>query len=358
MSNKVSFGSTVTLAEAASVILACPKNRVILEGEPGIGKSTLLTMLGKALPDHNLAYIDVPNMDLGDTSMPVIDHDNRVCNYFPNARFRLTEDKPVIIMLDEFTKGMAPVKNMLHPLLEESNPRLGDITLHPDSYVFLTGNLSSDGVGDNLAAHSANRLTRLLVSKPTAEEWITWALNSGEVDPAVLAFVDKYPDVLESYLNEGQKENKYIFQPRAMQQAYASPRSLVKASRYVTDRHLLPNENTLTAALIGTVGQATARDLQAFVAYQDQLPTWDAIIKQPDTAVVPTSPGACSVLVYGAVTKIDDATIKPFMKYIGRFQEEWQAAFAINVAKNPNKQKVAFTSDAFRNWVLENEDLL
>jgi len=357
MATTVSFGSTVTLNEAADVIAACPRNRVLVEGEPGIGKSSILKTLGDRFPDHNLAYIDVPTMDLGDTSMPVIDHDNKVCNYFPNSRFRLTEDKPVIIMLDEFTKGMAPVKNMLHPLLEENDPRLGDLTLHDESLVFLTGNNSSDGVGDNIAAHSVNRLTRLAVAKPTADEWIKWALNSNEVDAAVLAFVDKYPDVMESYTNEGQKDNKYIFNPRQMQGAFASPRSLAKASRYVTERNKY-SENALTAALIGTVGSATARDMQAFVAYQDQLPTWDSIIKQPEAAIVPSSAGACSVLVYGAVTKIDDKTIKPFMKYISRFQEEWQAAFAINVAKNPNKQKVAFTSEAFRDWVLKNEDLL
>jgi hypothetical protein len=64
------------------------------------------------------------------------------------------------------------------------------------------------------------------------------------------------------------------------------------------------------------------------------------------------------VLVFGAISKIDRQTITPFMDYMGRFESEWQACFAINVAKNPTKQGIAFSSQAFASWVERNEDLL
>ena len=44
-----------------------------------------------------------------------------VTEYYPNSRFGMHTDKPVLMMLDEFTKAAEPVKNMLHPLLESSN---------------------------------------------------------------------------------------------------------------------------------------------------------------------------------------------------------------------------------------------
>lgn len=356
MTTTISFGSTVTLAQAAQLILTNPKVRFLVRGEPGIGKSTMLSFIAKQLADtHNAAYMDVPNMDLGDIAMPVIDHDAKVTRYYPNARFRLHEGKPVIVMLDEFTKGAEPIKNMLHPLLEVTNPRLGDISIDEESIVFMTGNLLTDGVGDNMKAHTRNRIVEIVVKKPTSEEWLEWGLNN-DIDPSVLAWVRQFPHALASY-TDGDNDNPYIYNPRKQQAAYVSPRSLAIASNVVKERDKNDTDATI-AALKGAIGEAAARDMEAFIAYQDQLPAWDTIVSNPTNATVPTSAGACAVLVFGAIAKIDRQSMTPFMKYLERFESEWQAAFAINVAKNPTKQSVAFSCAAFADWVQKNEDLL
>lgn len=352
----LNFGKTVSLKQAAQLILASPENRYMLVGEPGIGKSSIMRLLAKMLPDHELAYVDMASKDLGDTAMPWIDKELNVTRYSPNAVLKLHLNKPVVIMLDEFSKGMQPVQNMFHPMLEDDNPRLGDLPMHPESRIFLTGNLATDGVGDNLKAHTKNRVVKLHVRKPTAEEWLEWAANN-EIDPIVMAWVHQFPHCMASYTDEGQADNPYIFQPRKVQDAFVSPRSLRRASNILKRRDQLDTESVL-AALIGAIGEAGARDMQAYVEYQDQLPTWDAIISSPETAKVPEGAGACSVLVFGAIQKIDKMNIASFMKYIARFEPEWQAAFAINVARNPSKQSVAFSSKAFADWVQKNEDLL
>lgn len=352
----INFGSTVSLKQAAQLILTNPKVRFLVRGEPGVGKSTMLSYLAKTLSaTHNAAYMDVPNMDLGDIAMPVIDHEARVTRYYPNARFRLHEGKPVIVMLDEFTKGAEPVKNMLHPLLEVTNPRLGDVSISEDSIVFLTGNLLTDGVGDNLKAHTRNRIVEIVVRKPNADEWLEWGINN-DIDASVLAWVRQFPQALASY-TEGDNDNPYVYNPRKQQAAYVSPRSLAIASNIVKTRDVNDSE-AMISALKGNIGEAAARDMQAFIEYQDQLPSWDSIIAGPASAVVPTSAGACAVLVFGAIAKIDRQSMTPFMKYLERFEPEWQAAFAINVAKNPTKQAIAFSSPAFAKWVEVNEDLL
>ena len=188
--SEVKFGKSITLKQAANLIKTNPETRFLLQGEPGIGKSSLLENLADSL-GYDYAYIDVPNMDLGDIAMPVIDHETKTTRYYPNARFKVHENKPVVIMLDEFTKGADPVKNMLHPMLEKANPRLGDISLHEKNIVFLTGNLTTDGVGDSLKAHSRNRLVPVTISKPTAEEWLEWAIPNG-VEAEVCAWVHQY----------------------------------------------------------------------------------------------------------------------------------------------------------------------
>ena len=70
---EINFGKSVTLKQAATLIRTNPTTRFLLQGEPGIGKSSLLEGIAEAL-GYEYAYIDVPNMDLGDIAMPVIDH--------------------------------------------------------------------------------------------------------------------------------------------------------------------------------------------------------------------------------------------------------------------------------------------
>jgi hypothetical protein len=352
----ISFGKQVSLKQAASIILATPENRYLLQGEPGIGKSSLLKTLSASLPNHEVAYIDVPNMDLGDIAMPVINHETKTTAYYPNTRFKVHTGKPVITMLDEFTKGAEPIKNMLHPLLEVANPRLGDISVHPESIVFLTGNLSTDSVGDNLKAHSRNRIIPLTVRKPDADEWLEWAVNNN-IEPVIMAWVRQFPHALASYTDDAQGDNPYIYNPKKVQTSFVSPRSLERASNIVRVREKV-DADTMIAAMSGAVGEAASRDIQAYVEYQDQLPTWENIIKNPKTADVPNSAGACAVLIFGAIAKVAKDTMTPFMSYLERFEPEWQACFAINVAKSPTKQSIAFSSLAFADWVTKNEDLL
>ena len=241
-------------------------------------------------------------------------------------------------------------------MLEKANPRLGDITLDKRSPIFLTGNLSTDGVGDNLKAHSRNRIVPVTISKPTAEEWIEWGSNKG-IEAEVLAWVYQYPQVLASYRDGNQSENPYIYNPKKPQAAFVSPRSLETASNIIRSRRFLDSD-TVISALTGAIGESGARDMQAYIEFADQLPTWEATIKEPKTAPVPTSAGACAIVVFGAIARITKDTITPFMEYLERFESEWQAVFAINIAKTPSKQAIAFSCKAFANWVSKNQDLL
>jgi hypothetical protein len=352
---EINFGKSITLKQAANLIRTNPETRFLLEGEPGIGKSSLLKSIAEGL-GYEYAYIDVPNMDLGDIAMPVIDHDSKTTRYYPNARFRVHEGKPLVIMLDEFTKGADPVKNMLHPMLEKANPRLGDISLSSDTIVFLTGNLSTDGVGDSLKAHSRNRIVPVRIQKPAAEQWIEWGINKG-IEAEVLAWVNQYPHVLASYTDAAQGDNPYIYNPRKPQTAFVSPRSLETASNIVRTRKE-NDPDTVIAALTGAIGESGARDMQAYIEFADQLPTWEATIKDPKNTSVPSSPGACAIVVFGAIARVTKDTINPFMEYLQRFSPEWQAVFAINIAKTPSKQSIAFSAKAFAEWVAKNQDLL
>jgi len=247
---------------------------------------------------------------------------------------------------------------MLHPLLEAHNPRLGDIPLHKDSAVFMTGNLSTDGVGDNIKAHTLNRVTRVTVRKPNREEWTEWAI-ANDIEPIVIAAARQYEgDWFASYLDytDNIPKDFVAFNPKMPTTAYVSGRSLERASNIIKHREAFDTDS-LIAALSGTIGEKAARDLEAYITFADQLPTWESIVKSPTTAPIPEGAGACALVAFNAISKVEKETMTAFMTYIERFDAEWQACFAINIAKSP-RQKIAFSCTAFSAWVAKNEDLL
>lgn len=347
---------TVTLKQAAALILANPGNRFFLQGEPGIGKSSIIKMLA-ASTGYATAYIDCPNMDLGDIAMPVIDHETRTTRYYPNGRFQLHHGKPVIIMLDEFTKAADPVKNMLHPLLEVHNPRLGDVSLPPGSIVFLTGNLESDGVGDSLLAHTKMRITRVEVGKPAADEWLEWAVGN-DVDPIVMAWVKRTPHCLASYREGNQKGNEFIYMPNTVQESVVTPRTLELVSNIIKMRHAF-DPDALRAAMIGTVGASAASSIAAFIQHHESLPSWEEITTNPLGARIPANDGAMHVLVFGAVQRVrTPQEMDAMMEYTGRCHVEWQSIFNLQMAKNHANQALLFRCAKFAKWITKNQDLL
>jgi len=347
--SKVSFGRSVSFDEAVGLVAEVGKDvSLLFMGEPGIGKSSMLKGLSARLPDHEVAYIDCANLDLGDIAMPFIDREINCTRYYPNAYFKLHTGKPIILMLDELTKASQSVQNMLLPTILER--RIADRKLHPDSIVFATGNLLSDGVGDHIKAHAANRMAQVPFRKPTAQEWIKWAMRNNVTDKTI-AFVDQYPEVMASYKDESQKSNKYIYNPKEPQFAFASPRSLFMADKFVAKRNLIGDEPML-AALIGTVGESAARDLHSMINLDDKLPLFDSIIADPMGAPIPQDPVATCILTYKAVMNVNKETIGRWMNYLRRLPKENQGVFARCLLESDNAKSAADKS--FIEWATEN----
>ena len=345
---------SINLSQAATLIRNVGStNTILLRGQPGIGKSSILQTLERELPDYQICYIDVANLDLGDLGMPVIDKDTMVTNYAPNARFGVGkgQTRPVVLMLDELGKASRPVLNMLLPVILEH--RIGSEDLPTGSIVFGTTNLDTDGVGDNIPAHAFNRMTVVTVANPSAEQWIEWASGHG-VAPEVMAFAKQYPQVFDCYADLDKKDkNPYIFNPMTGNtRAFCSPRSLFKASNIIKQRSVLGT--SVIPALAGTVGEAAARDMEALVNLADQLPLFETIVNNPLKAKVPDSVGALFILAFMLAGRVDKDTMDSVMDYADRMSAksfEAHALFVTSLASNRNKVGMAcmnrkFTSHA------------
>ena len=271
----------------------------------------------------------------------------------PNARFMMHEDKPVIVMLDEIGKAMKSVKNVLLTLMLEH--RIGDHYLPEGSIVFGTTNLMAEGVGDLMEAHARNRVCFITVAKPDADEWIDNFAVPNELDPTVIAWVKQFPQCLASFTDGSQRDNPYIFTPtKAGQTAFVTPRSLEKASQ-VSSRRSILGESVTISMLTGIIGESAARDMQSFFTVADKLPTWDTIIKAPETTLIPTDTVAKCILVFSALSRVEGDSLAKWMTYLQRLDMEWQALFAKSIVASNSKQSMAISNTEFRAWALKNQ---
>jgi len=355
----INFGSRVSLKEAAQLIAAVgTTNNILLRGPMGIGKSSILKMLPEYLGDeYEYVYFDMTAKSEGDTAIPFPDKEAGVMRFFTNEALKLTTGKRVVILLDELPKAPRSIQQMVLPMFE--NPkRLADKLLPEGSIIIATGNLTEEGLGDTFLAHTMNRFTVIESRQATPDEWLVWGA-ANNVHPVVLAWVNQTPTALASFRDDDfDPSNPYVDNPKRVQVGQVvTPRSLEKASHIVWQREKF-NENTLLAALIGTIGEPAARDMQHFIAFQDQLPSRELILKSPDTAPIPTSAGAIITLLFNLERAVDTDTMSAIMKYVSRMEAEPQAVFCTSLARSKTKQTIAFRNGDFTKWAAENADIL
>ncbi len=340
-----------------SILLNGTETTVLVQGDMGSGKSSLLTTLSAELPDHIPVYFDCTTKDLGDLFIPDFNTigDTGVVRMASNEELGLHHDKPIILMIDEFGKANPAVKQALLRLMLER--KACGKELHKDSIVFATTNKGSEGVGDLIIAHARNRITIVTMRKPDNFEWIEWGVNNN-VNPSILGWAKETPELFHSFERyEDPEENPYIYHPQSNRVAFVTPRSLVTASKWVDVRDKM-NQKTLTANLIGSVGERAALDMAAFVELADQLPKRDDIINSPDTATIPSGAAATCMVVYRAAATIESKWMDAWVTYMCRLNTEAQGMFANLVRGDKySKRSVVLTNKKYQTWALDNQHL-
>ncbi len=345
--------------QAVALILSIGAHRTVLaQGPMGSGKSSMLAAIAAANPNHIPCYFDGTTKDLGDITIPNIakmDDGSGYVTYLTNEELGVHNHKPIVLMIDELGKANPAVKNALMRLMLER--KIGSYTLHKDSIVFATTNLGSEGVGDLLLAHQLNRLTVVETKKPDAVEWVEWGISNG-IDHTILGWVKDTPQVMQDFRDvKNPDDNQYIFHPQAVgRTAFCTPRSLHAASDILKNRSGL-DDDTLTAALMGTIGARAAMDFMAFLKLADQLPSLESIKTDPDTATVPTSASATCMVVFRALSMIERDWMDAWMTYMLRLGTEYQSLFANGVRSNKydsKKQSMVMQNKQFTTWAMDN----
>lgn len=341
----------VSLATATQLVIDSGADQtIIFEGEPGIGKSSMLDMLAKTFPEHQVVYFDVPAMDVPDFGMFMPDREDGALKFYPNELFGLTgkdKNKPKIYMFDEIGKVQGVMHTMLNRIM--LNRMVGPYKLHPESRVFCTSNLSTDGVGDKLQSHTVNRITRAKVRKPMFNEWYDWAISSGKVHAALIAWAKENAWIEESYtdgkdmrdpaVTDKEREvRQMIFNPATPGMPFVSWRSLTACSTFVENRDKHSHDDML-AVLAGTVGLAAALSMMSFFKIMDKMVTFDRIVADP-TGVPVVDTGTVPLMqVLNAINRVKtDHELTQFLIYLDRMDRaELSMVFFSKLMKSPKK---------------------
>ena len=345
----------LNLDQCVAAVKAVGRLRTILmEGDMGNGKSSTLRTLADDLPNHTPCYFDCTTKDIGDLNLPnmAVMNEQGYVTFVPNEELGAHLGKPIILMIDELGKANPAVKNALLRVMQERT--VGSIKLHPDSIVYATTNKGSEGVGDMLPPHARNRVSVVQVRKTDHMNWIEWGINNG-IDHSLLGWVKDNPQLMASFEEvKDPDENPYIFHPKQQRKAFASPRSLHAASDILHQRHAF-DDQTLTALLMGTIGDRGAMDLMAFVKLADQLPSLQSIKDEPKTAKVPDSAAGICMVVYRTLASIEAYWLNAWMDYMPRLDVEAQGMFANGVrAPKYSKQSMVMKNKKFTAWAMQN----
>jgi MoxR-like ATPase len=358
--SRINFSLQMNINECANTIMAIGHEITpIIISEPGVGKSSILKMLEEKHGDaYDYIYVDCPVKDMMDVAASIPNHQSKALEYYVSSLFKLDSGKPKIIMLDEFMKAPKLLQIIFTRLMLERT--VGDKPLDAKdapikSIVFGTSNNASDGVGDGMLAHAGNRVCKIQMSKPDADAWCAWATKNNIARP-IRAWVTMNPKVMNSYLDPNQEDNEYIFRPSKTEQ-FASPRSLAKASIIVDKRDVI-GENALAVALAGTIGEAAAKSMAAFVALEDRLILTKDILKDAKRVAVPDDVSALVMMMFEAVDYLDNQDdLNDYMEFVSRIkQSEIQSIFFTMMMRT--KPRLARYNTAITKWATENHMLM
>lgn len=355
--SKINFTLSVSIDEAKTAIKTVGRHITpIIVSEPGVGKSSILKMLEQELgtDEYDFIYVDCPVKDMMDVAASIPNHDTKSLEYYVSSLFRMDNGKKKVVMLDEFMKAPKLLQIIFTRLMLERT--VGDVPLPEGSIVFGTSNNSTDGVGDSMLAHAANRVTLLKMRKPSADEWNVWAGRNGVARP-IRAWAAMNPRAFYSYTDGGQDDNPFIFSPSSTGKQFVSPRSLAKSSPIVSSKDEL-GEHLMMAMLAGTIGEAAAKSMAAFIALEDKLISYADVIKDPTVVRMPDDVSAQVMMMFEAVDCIETQDdLSKYMQFVNRIpSSEVQSIFFTMMMRG--KPRVARYNDGIRKWASENHMLM
>lgn len=294
---------------------------ILVESIPGLGKTQIAAQVAEDLGVGFLA-IHAPLLQPEDYGFPVISAKRDDVNFVVSkAKFPVEgSDFPEqgIFLVDELSQADASAQKILANLFQERE--IHGEKIKPGWMMIATGNRTTDRAGANrILSHLGNRVTRVTL-EASIDDWIQWALTTGEVKTEVIAFIRFKPALLAN------------FDPQ--QDINATPRAWSEGVSATLGA--IPSELEFES-FKGDVGEGAASEFIAFVKIARELPSVDKVLLNPTKESVPKD-GSARYAITGALAHVTTgANFSRAMKYIERLPAEFSVLFVRDVtARDPD----------------------
>jgi hypothetical protein len=257
---------------------------VLITGSPGIGKSDIVAQAAHDARHELLISHPVVEDPTDSKGLPFPSRDGSAAKFLPfgDLQRAMNAVAPTVWFLDDLGQASPAVQAAKMQLLLAR--RIGEHELPPHVTFVAATNRRSDNAGVmGILDPVISRFATVVELEPTIVDWTAWAVRNN-VSPGLIAFLRFRPDLLSVQKKSRDIENS------------PSPRTWGFVAKTMG---VVPAELELIS-YAGSVGEAAASELIAFLGIYRQLPSPDAILLSPDTAPIPETPAA----LYGISTAL------------------------------------------------------
>lgn len=292
-----------------ALINAIARSRpVVLVSGPGVGKSSLVASVAKKL-EHEL-HISFPTFwDITDPKGLPMPHPNgefAVFLPFGEVKKMLEATVPTVWFFDDAGQATEDVQACLMPLFLDR--MIGGRKL-PDCVKLV---LATNGVEHNagvkpMLAPLKTRMAAFIELEPHIDDWSTWAMTDGNIDPLLVAFLRYKPGYL------------YQFDESPEMRGFMCPRVWNDVNGWLENRSMPGAElddNELFEVISSLVREDVAEELKQFESHRKALTNVTKILTTPETAAVPTNPGELYTVATAVSYHVNDATFPNVVKYV------------------------------------------
>ncbi|TDN59039.1 ATP-binding protein [Paraburkholderia sp. BL10I2N1] len=291
---------------------------VLITGRPGIGKSDIVEQVARATGHALLISHPVVEDPTDSKGLPFPSVDGRTAHHLPFGDLELAVNSttPLIWFLDDLGQASPAVQAAKMQLLLAR--RIGSHVL-PDHVTFVAAtNRRSDNAGvTGILDPVISRFATVVQLISTIQDWSAWAVRHN-VPAELIAFLRFRPDLLSVQKTTRDIENS------------PSPRSwgfLGKTMKVV------PKSLELIS-YAGSVGESAATELLAFLGIYRELPSPDAILLSPDTAMIPETPAALFAVSTALAAHATEGNFDRVLTYNDRLIDAGHREFGALLARD------------------------
>lgn len=321
---------------------------VMLHGQPSSAKSSITRQIAKE-DGYELVDIRLSQMDAVDLrGVPYIVDGT---TFWAKPSWWPKDGVKTILFLDEINQAAQSVQAPAYQLVLER--QLGEHVLPPDCRVVAAGNRMIDqAIVNKMGSALKNRFMHIDV-EVNNDDWLEWAIPAG-VHESIIGFIRFRPSMLNQICptsNSAEERNRVS---NLMQgNAFATPRSWEFVDKLIKTT---PSRDIEYALYEGCVGSGPASEFMAYMKYYRDLPDLDDVLKNPDTAPIPTEPATIYALTTGLAARVTDKTFGNMTKYLGRMGKKEFEVMAIkdSMLRAPDIQR----APEVIKWLVANKKFL